>query len=174
MKRILISAAAVAIMITIAACGTKAVSGATSTTGTATVNGKSINGQTVLVDKSGMALYANDKEQTGMLACNGACTSIWIPLTVDKGSKPTETGVSGKLGVITRSDGSRQVTFNGEPVYTFYLDHAGQVTGDGFHDAFSGQSFVWHVERSGAATAAGGGSGGTLNTAQTSGATSRY
>ncbi len=173
MKRFLISAAAVAIMVTIAACGSKAVGGTSSATGMATVNGKSINGQTVLVDSSGLPLYANNKEATGMVKCDGACASIWIPLTADKG-KPTETGVSGKLGEITRPDGSRQVTFNGEPVYTFYADHAGQVTGDGFHDAFNGQSFTWHVERSGTTAAAAGGSGGTLNTAKSSGVTSRY
>ncbi len=59
--------------------------------------------------------------------------------------------LTGKLSSIQRPDGSSQVTYNGEPLYTFKLDTGpGQAHGNDFTDSFGGQSFVWH-----AATASG-------------------
>ena len=78
--------------------------------------------------------------------------SFWTPLTI-QGSEP-HGSVPGKLGVITRPDGSRQVTFDGKPVYSFTQEGPGEVTGDGFMDAFDGQQFTWNV-------VAVGGSGGS-------------
>ena len=37
------------------------------------------------------------------------------------------------------------MTLNGKPLYTFYTDQAGKVTGDNFKDSFDGQDFSWHV-----------------------------
>jgi predicted lipoprotein with Yx(FWY)xxD motif len=87
-----------------------------------------------------------------MVLCKGACVSIWKPLTISGGS-PKGDSLSGKLGVVRRPDGSKQVTYNGKLLYTFYVDKPGEVRGDGAHDAFGGQKFSWHVVRaSGAAT----------------------
>ena len=77
------------------------------------------------------------------MLCTGACLSFWQPLTVT--GTPTGTSLHGKLGVLRRPDGRRQVTFNGKLLYSFKLDKPGKVTGDGFKDAFGGQSFTWHV-----------------------------
>ena len=49
------------------------------------------------------------------------------------------------LGVVTRPDGTRQVTFDGRPLYRFAEDSAGTVTGNGASDAFGEQEFTWHV-----------------------------
>jgi predicted lipoprotein with Yx(FWY)xxD motif len=58
-------------------------------------------------------------------------------------------GVTGKLGTITRTNGSMQATYNGHPLYTFTGDTApGQASGNGLN-AFGG---LWHeVTASGAA-----------------------
>lgn len=64
--------------------------------------------------------------------CNGACASVWPPLTTN--GKPTAaSGVSAaKLGTTKRSDGRTEVTYNGHPLYTFAGDSApGQTTGQG-------------------------------------------
>jgi predicted lipoprotein with Yx(FWY)xxD motif len=154
MKRLLIAGVVVAvalaagIAIAIAATGgggsdSGSASSASSASGT-TVSAKQIGGSgNVLVDAKGDALYANDQEKSGMVLCNGACLSFWTPATV-KGA-PTSNGLSGKLAVVKRPDGTKQVSYNGKLLYTFYLDQPGKVSGDGFDDAFGGHKFTWHV-----------------------------
>jgi predicted lipoprotein with Yx(FWY)xxD motif len=115
----------------------------------------------VLVDKSGQALYAADQEKGGMVLCTDSCVSFWQPLTV-KGS-PDAGSLPGKLGVVKRPDGGNQVTYNGQPLYSFAEDGPGEVTGDGFADAFGGQQFTWHVVHANGAQDSSGGSGTNTN-----------
>ena len=146
MKRLLILgvialAAAVGVAIAVAATD----GGSASTTGGATVSVKRIAGAgSVLVDAKGRALYRSDQERNGMVLCTGACLSFWRPLTVS-GTPTKSKSLQGKLAVVKRPDGRRQVTFNGRPLYSFKLDKAGKVTGDGFKDAFGSQKFTWRV-----------------------------
>jgi predicted lipoprotein with Yx(FWY)xxD motif len=96
----------------------------------------------VLVDSKGRALYMNDQER-GRVLCTGACLSFWKPLTVS--GTPKAGSLPGRLAVVKRPDGGRQVAYNGKLLYSFTLDKSGKVTGDGFKDAFGGQKFTWHV-----------------------------
>jgi predicted lipoprotein with Yx(FWY)xxD motif len=115
--------------------------------GAPTVSVKRIAGHgKVLVDAKGRALYRSDQERRGMVLCKGACLSFWQPLTVS-GTPTKSSPVVGKLAVVRRPDGRRQVTHNGRLLYSFKLDKPGKVTGDGFKDAFGGQKFTWHVVR---------------------------
>jgi predicted lipoprotein with Yx(FWY)xxD motif len=133
-------AAGVGVAIAIAATG----GGSDSTAGSATVSVKKIAGAgSVLVDSRGRALYRSEQERNGMVLCDGSCLSFWQPLTV-KGT-PKGHSLSGKLAVVKRPDGGRQVTYNGKLLYSFKLDKPGKVSGDGFKDAFGSQKFRWHV-----------------------------
>ena len=107
----------------------------------------------VLVDSAGKALYAADEEADSSVVCTGACTSFWMPLTIDGGA-PSGNSLPSEVGVVERGDGTRQVTFDGKRLYTFVEDEPGEVTGDGFSDAFDGQQFTWHVVSVGDAPAA--------------------
>jgi predicted lipoprotein with Yx(FWY)xxD motif len=99
---------------------------------------------TVLVDAKGRALYKNDQEHGGNVLCTGACLSFWKPLVV--ATTPTaSSALPGKLAIVKRPDGRRQVTYMAKPLYTFTLDKPGKVTGDGFKDVFGGHRFTWHV-----------------------------
>jgi predicted lipoprotein with Yx(FWY)xxD motif len=129
------------IAIAYAASGGSSGSG---TSGGATVSVKRIGGASVLVDAKGRALYRSDQERNGMVLCTGACLSFWRPLTVS-GTPTKSKSLQGKLAVVKRPDGRRQVTFNGRLLYSFKLDQPGKVTGDGFKDAFGGQRFTWRV-----------------------------
>ena len=135
-----------------------------------TVSTKSVNGVgTVLVDTKGMSLYSPTQEASGMVRCTGSCTSIWIPLTLRNGkTQPVaSSSLMPKLGVITRPGGTKQVTFDGRPLYTFAEDtKAGSVSGNGVSDSFGGKSFTWHVASTGKVAA--GSSGGSSNTGSTS------
>jgi predicted lipoprotein with Yx(FWY)xxD motif len=69
--------------------------------------------------------FSKDTKDSGKSACSGGCATTWPPLTVTAGATPTgDTGVSGKIGTITRDDGTVQVTYNGLPLYFFSGDKA--------------------------------------------------
>jgi predicted lipoprotein with Yx(FWY)xxD motif len=116
----------------------------------------------VLVDHPGKAVYSSDVEASGKIVCDKACNAFWKPLTLGVG-KPTASAGAGKFGDITRPDGSRQVTVNGKPLYTFSEDSPGKATGNGFTDDFGGHHFTWNVVPAGATTtsSAGSSSGGS-------------
>ena len=147
--------------IAVSGCGGTSSAGGSATTSASnmTVAVKHVDGVgNVLVDSKGDALYSPDQEAKGMILCDGSCTSIWVPLTLSAGAKPTGAGqLNSMLGTVHRPDGSMQVTYRGKPLYTFIEDTGpGKVTGNGFHDQFGGHQFTWHVAAVGAV-----GSGGT-------------
>jgi predicted lipoprotein with Yx(FWY)xxD motif len=140
---VVVAAAAVSVAIAIAATGGGS-SG--SNTGRATVSVQKIAGAgSVLVDSKGRALYRSEQEKNGMVLCTGSCLSFWQPLTVT--GTPKGRSLPGKLALVQRPDGGRQVTYNGKLLYSFKLDSSGQLKGDDFKDAFGGQAFHWHVVR---------------------------
>ena len=143
-----LSAAAAGLLV-LAGCGAAgntATASGPSASGT-TVTVRDAGGMSVLATSSGQTLYASDQEKGKVLCMSSACVGVWKPLTVSAKQKPTSSGsVAGHLGTVKRQDGSRQVSFNGRPLYTFSFDHsAGQVNGDGQSDSFDGTDFTWHA-----------------------------
>jgi predicted lipoprotein with Yx(FWY)xxD motif len=116
---------------------------------TASITVKSVNGPlgSYLADGSGRALYlfASDRAKTS--TCKGDCAEDWPPLTVD-GSVTVAGGAShSDVATITRSDGAKQVTYAGHPLYYFAGDSgAGQTAGQGV-DEFG--ALWWLVAPSG-------------------------
>jgi predicted lipoprotein with Yx(FWY)xxD motif len=87
----------------------------------------------ILVDSRGRTLYLFKKDKAGTTksACFGQCATFWPPLRTT--AKPTVgSGLSrSKVGTIARSDGKRQVTYNGHPLYRFKMDtKAGDTNGE--------------------------------------------
>ena len=117
----------------------------------------------ILVDKSGRTLYAFGHDKKDKSRCSGQCAANWPPASAPK--NPTvAAGISkSKLKVIKRGDGSRQLSFNGHPLYRFIADgKPGDTNGENIK-AFGG---TWHVlSKSGAivtkppSTSNGGGGG---------------
>jgi predicted lipoprotein with Yx(FWY)xxD motif len=98
----------------------------------------------ILSDQNGWILYTFSADQSGMSNCSDACAKAWPPFIVSNGVQPQASGsdVTGKLDVITRSDGTMQVTLDGKPLYYFVKDaKAGDATGNGIN-AFNGS---WSV-----------------------------
>jgi predicted lipoprotein with Yx(FWY)xxD motif len=99
----------------------------------------------VLVDAEGLPLYTADEEvDAGEVLCVDACTQFWVPLEAGD-EEPMGMVGDVELGVIERPDGTLQVTADEVPLYTFVQDSPGDVTGDGFSDAFDGQQLTWHA-----------------------------
>jgi predicted lipoprotein with Yx(FWY)xxD motif len=100
-----------------------------------------------LVDAGGRTLYTTDRESDGSVHCAADCVATWVPLTVPKGTIPVGgAGITGVLATVTRPDGAEQVTYDGQPLYTFAPDGgAGKAGGNGVRDTFGGTDFVWRV-----------------------------
>lgn len=94
--------------------------------------------KTILTRLNGHTLYSLSVETHGSFTCTGACTSIWHPLTVPAGTKPTGPVT---LGTVKRPEGTTQVKYRGLPLYTFASDKKpGQVKGQGIRDVGT-----WHA-----------------------------
>jgi predicted lipoprotein with Yx(FWY)xxD motif len=161
MTRRLLTLTLAAATLAIAACGNDSPASSGAASGGGTVSVKTVDGtKQVLVDSAGAPLYAADQEKGGSIMCTAGCVAIWKPLTIGSGSPTGDVG-DGKLDVVKRDDGSRQVTFDGKPLYTFTQGSSGKLSGDGVKDSFSGTDFTWHVvTQSGKSSSSGSGSGG--------------
>lgn len=80
----------------------------------------------ILTTQNGKPLYTYTKDSVQSSSCYGECAIIWPPFLVD-----FEQDVGGLYGVIERTDGNLQVTYNGMPLYTYTPDSPYEVTGDG-------------------------------------------
>jgi predicted lipoprotein with Yx(FWY)xxD motif len=137
----LLSAAGLAL----AACGPGGGYGSAGTTSSPTAGNSSIAASgvalktastslgTVVVDSAGRTVYAFDKDtkNSGTSACTGGCLGLW-PAVTTTGTSPTAVGVSATVGTIARPDGTRQITLDGRPLYTYSGDSgAGAMAGQG-------------------------------------------
>jgi predicted lipoprotein with Yx(FWY)xxD motif len=96
----------------------------------------------ILVDSRGHTLYLFKRDSGKKSACFGACATFWPPLRAN--GKPTVGGGAraSLVGTTARSDGARQVTYNGHPLYRFAQDKKpGDTNGEGVN-AFGGRWFV--------------------------------
>ena len=146
-NRWLAPAGLAAAALVVAACGSSSSSGgnnsgnspaaAAPTSGT-TLDARKVGGATLLVNGKGFTVYWFAIDTPTASKCNGSCIHYWPPVV---GPASAMSGVSGHLGVITRSDGTKQATYNGHPLYTYIGDTApGQAKGNGLN--LSGG--VWH------------------------------
>jgi len=87
-----------------------------------------INGTKVVTNSKGLTLYWFVPDTSTTSKCTGSCATYWPPV---KGPATAGAGVTGTLGTITRSDGTKQATYDGHPLYTYVGDTApGQAKGN--------------------------------------------
>jgi predicted lipoprotein with Yx(FWY)xxD motif len=88
----------------------------------------------ILGNAKHFSLYLLSTESGAKLHCTGACVTVWPPFLVKSSVRKVTvgTGVTGKIGFVKRSATTKQVTFNGYPVYRFSGDSAAaQTNGEG-------------------------------------------
>src|SRR3954471_2586256 len=77
----------------------------------------------ILVDSKGMTLYLYSRDTKGVSNCYNQCETNWPILRPPASGAPTgATDIGGTLGVIDRTDGTKQVTYNDIPLYYWDLD----------------------------------------------------
>jgi predicted lipoprotein with Yx(FWY)xxD motif len=86
-----------------------------------------------LTNSAGLALYVYTADKGTTSECYGACAKAWPPLlTTGPVTISGQFTVPTDLGVTTRTDGTKQVTYGGHPLYYFAGDSAsGQTKGQG-------------------------------------------
>jgi predicted lipoprotein with Yx(FWY)xxD motif len=153
MKRLLtLAVAPAAIAVVAAGCGGTGNAGAAPASGAAKAAKPRAGGGAValrttklgrvLVDGRGRALYLFEKDTSSASTCDGACASIWPPLTTTGKPRAGAGIVAAKLGTTTRKDGKTEVTYGGHPLYYYAADtKPGDVRGQGL-DQFGAKWYV--------------------------------
>ena len=86
----------------------------------------------ILVNSSGRTLYLFKKDTGRKSTCYGQCAKFWPPLKAGGTAKAGSGAQASKIGTTRRRDGTRQVTYNGHPLYLFAQDtKPGDTTGEG-------------------------------------------
>ena len=151
-NRWLVPAGAAAAVLVIAACGSSGNGGSGGSSGSGNSPAASapassgsalktmkVGSATVLADSRGLTLYWFVPDTPTKSNCNGSCIHYWPPVT---GPATAGSGVTGHLGTITRSNGAKQATWDGHPLYTYVGDTGpGMDKGNGLN--ISGG--VWHA-----------------------------
>jgi predicted lipoprotein with Yx(FWY)xxD motif len=114
---------------------------------------------TYLADSTGRAVYLWVKDPMGKSVCSSACAGAWPPVPANGTVTASGSAQASDLGTITRDDGTKQVTYDGRPLYYYVGDSSpGQTNGQG-SDNFGAK--WWLVTPSGTSvTGSGSGSGG--------------
>jgi predicted lipoprotein with Yx(FWY)xxD motif len=141
-KRAGFSLAAIAVLLLAAACGGGSSNNSASGSsggGSSLDQGPTSGGVstvstglgTILTNSSGMTLYAFAADIRGASHCDATCLQYWPPVAPGSSFAPPA-DVSAKLGKITGTNGSPQLTVDGWPVYTYAGDHVpGDTNGQG-------------------------------------------
>ncbi len=90
------------------------------------------NGPTVLaanlfqgMGATPIVVYTYSKDSKGHSACTGTCALAWPPVLTT--AAPQAAGLTASsLGELKRADGTKQVTFDGKPLY-FYSEEVPQL-----------------------------------------------
>jgi predicted lipoprotein with Yx(FWY)xxD motif len=90
-----------------------------------------------LTDGYGMSLYLDINDKPGASSCNSDCQVTWHPLLATGAILPRAGVAVDKIGVLLLPDGSRQVTYGGQPLYYFNGDqNPGDINGQGKNGVF--------------------------------------
>jgi predicted lipoprotein with Yx(FWY)xxD motif len=140
--------------LTVAACGSSSTpttpaptgggSSGSSSGSVALKTGKVAGLGTVLVDGTGRTLYVFAPDKANKVTCTGSCASVWPPLRVASGQKPTLSGGVKASLVSSDSDpsGGSVVTYNGWPLYLYVADPS---AGTAHGQALNSSGGLWYV-----------------------------
>jgi predicted lipoprotein with Yx(FWY)xxD motif len=93
-------------------------------------------GASYLADDNGMTLYYYTLDANGQSACYGGCAKAW-PVYYAANLAAGDGLSADDFGTITRTDGTRQTTYKGWPLYYWFKDKAaGDMTGEGVQKAW--------------------------------------
>jgi predicted lipoprotein with Yx(FWY)xxD motif len=96
------------------------------------------DGVNYLTDAKGMTLYYFTPDTTGQSACYGDCAKAWPIFYTPTITVPDSLDAK-DFGTITRTDGTKETTYKGWPLYYWVNDkNPGDMSGEGVHG-------VWYI-----------------------------
>lgn len=173
--------AAAVLALSVAACGSSSSGQSTKTASSKPTSAKT-SGLTIstakssmgtyLVGPSGRALYMWVADHGGKSSCSATCAQNWPPLTATSDPKAAGSAKAADLGTIVRSDGSKQVTYHGHPLYYYIADSGpGMTSGEG-SNGFGAK--WWLMAPSGAELTSGGSSSSSSTSSSSGGSSGGY
>jgi predicted lipoprotein with Yx(FWY)xxD motif len=77
-----------------------------------------------------MTIYVDEKDKPGAPSCTGSCLTAWPPVPAPDTFVAGNGVTASKFGSVKLSDGTKQLTANGSPLYTWMNDKKpGDTTG---------------------------------------------
>jgi predicted lipoprotein with Yx(FWY)xxD motif len=148
---LLVLAPAAGITMLVAACGGVgyggstgygAASSAATASSSASVTARASSLGQIITDAQGRTLYLFEKDSGSSSACDSSCAAVWPPFTTTGGALAGNGASASLVATISRSDGSRQVTYNGHPLYYYVGDrNPGDTSGQNLDQFGAG----WYV-----------------------------
>jgi len=89
-----------------------------------------------------LTVYEFEADKGGQSACSGACAKYWPPVRTAAEAQASGQAMAADLGTITRSDGTKQVTYKGRPLY-FYAED--KDDGDAYGQGEKAFGASWYV-----------------------------
>jgi len=116
------------VLLAVALAGSGSPAARATASGHSVVKSAKIGGTSVLTNSKGLTLYVFAPDPRDKSTCYGSCAVYWPPVPGPVSGAP---GVTGQFGTTTRTDGTKQATYNGRPLYTYVADSApGQAHGN--------------------------------------------
>jgi predicted lipoprotein with Yx(FWY)xxD motif len=119
-RRLSFGGAALAVVVAALAASAMAVP-STRLTVRSTEFGKAVFGP------NGKVVYVFGADRGATSRCYGVCASAWPPVLTTAAPQAGPGIVAKLLGTTRRKDGTRQVTYNGHPLYYYSADKVGKV-----------------------------------------------
>jgi predicted lipoprotein with Yx(FWY)xxD motif len=89
-----------------------------------------------------LSVYLFEADTGGKSTCSAGCASVWPAVTTSGTAQTGGGALASDVGTIVRSDGTRQVTYKGHPLYFFAKDKDG---GDSYGQGIKSFGSSWYV-----------------------------
>ncbi len=109
-------------MIASAALVFTALAGSAHASTSVSVSVSPVDNHAILVDDSGITLYRYTQDQGSTSVCYDSCSAAWPPVVVDALPVVSDASLAQGLGLTNRTDGTTQLTYQGQPLYYFVED----------------------------------------------------
>ncbi|MEV7422676.1 MULTISPECIES: COG4315 family predicted lipoprotein [unclassified Streptomyces] len=101
----------------------------------------------ILVNHRDRTLYLFEADKVDKSTCAGNCEKVWRPLLVKNKPEAGTGGVKADLlGTTTRADGTKQVTYDSHPLYTYRADRRADEAHGQAKTQFGAKWYVVDIE----------------------------